>query len=87
MSVPCRVSAVTWLSCQTPPPPGRSQVEWRVNGSRLEPSERVEMATQGGQTTLDIPISVRGDSGTYTLTLTNDHGEDSASATVTVLGR
>ena len=57
-----------------------------MNGKVLEPSERVELATQGQQTTLDIPFSVRSDSGQYTLTLTNDHGSDSATATVTVLG-
>ncbi|KAF0296563.1 Twitchin [Amphibalanus amphitrite] len=65
----------------------KPKVEWRVDGSVLEPSERVELATQGGQTTLDIPFSVRSDSGQYTLTLTNDHGSDSATATVTVLDK
>ena len=64
----------------------RSQVQWQVNGKVLEPSERVDLQTYGNHTTLDIPFSLRSDSGPYRLTLSNELGSDSAQATVTVLG-
>ena len=58
-----------------------------MNGKVLEPSERVDLQTYGGHTTLDIPFSLRSDSGPYRLTLSNELGSDSAQATVTVLGQ
>ena len=67
--------------------PVHTQVQWQVNGKVLEPSERVDMQTYGNHTTLDIPFSLRSDSGPYRLTLSNELGSDSAQATVTVLGQ
>ena len=61
-------------------------MQWQVNGKVLEPSERVDLQTYGSHTTLDIPFSLRSDSGPYRLTLSNELGSDSAQATVTVLG-
>ncbi|XP_037071181.1 LOW QUALITY PROTEIN: twitchin-like [Pollicipes pollicipes] len=65
----------------------KPKVEWKVNGKVLKPSDRVELMTYGQQTTLDIPFSLRSDSGKYTLTLSNELGSDSATATVTVLDK
>ena len=58
-----------------------------MNGKVLEPSERVDLQTYGNHTTLDIPFSLRSDSGPYRLTLSNELGSDTAQATVTVLGQ
>ena len=63
------------------------QIQWQVNGKVLEPSERVDLQTYGNHTTLDIPFSLRSDSGPYRLTLSNELGSDTAQATVTVLGQ
>ena len=36
---------------------------------------------------LHVPVSVRGDTGKYTVTLKNDHGEDQGDINVIVLGK
>ncbi|KAF0299363.1 Twitchin [Amphibalanus amphitrite] len=65
----------------------KPKVQWQVSGKVLEPSERVDLQTFSGHTTLDIPFSLRSDSGPYRLTLSNELGSDSAQATVTVLDK
>lgn len=65
----------------------RPTAKWSVDGKVIEPSDRVDMTVSKDHVTFDIPFSVRSDTGRYTLTLTNDLGSFSASATVTVLDR
>lgn len=61
--------------------------KWTNNGKTIESSDRVDMTVSKDHITFDIPFSVRSDAGRYTLTLTNELGSFSASATVTVLDR
>ncbi|CAG2161698.1 unnamed protein product [Oppiella nova] len=60
---------------------------WTINGKSVANDNRMDVSGTAGQTILDIPTSVRSDSGTFTLTLENPYGKVSASATVTVLDR
>lgn len=60
---------------------------WSIDGTRIEPSPRVDMSVTNTHVYFDIPFSLRTDSGRYTLKLTNDLGSTSCSANVTVLGK
>lgn len=64
----------------------RPTVHWSVNGKTIESGSRVDIQIYNSQVIFEIPFSVRGDTGRYTLTLENDLGKCSASAHVTVLG-
>lgn len=44
------------------------------------------MDTTGDRTRLEIPVSQRGDTGTYKITARNPYGEDSADIKVIVVG-
>lgn len=60
-------------------------ISWSINGKVVLPDDtRVETTSTSGTAIINIPSSVRGDSGTFKLTLRNPYGEVSASATVTV---
>lgn len=50
-------------------------------------SDRVDVTTSSTEASLDIPSSLRSDTGRYTLTLENNLGSVSASANVTVVDR
>lgn len=65
----------------------RPKVKWSVNGKPIEPGVRADIQTFGNQTVFEILFSVRNDTGRYTLTLENELGQCSASASVTVLGK
>ena len=60
---------------------------WTINGKSVLTDKRIDVSSTSAQVILDIPHSVRSDSGTFTLTLENPYGKVSASATVTVLDR
>ncbi|CAH2099215.1 unnamed protein product [Euphydryas editha] len=62
-------------------------VEWQINGKPVHPSDRIDIQVLHNRVILDIPFSVRADGGVYKLTLKNDLGVCSASATVTVLDK
>lgn len=63
-------------------------VSWSINGKVVLPGDvRIETSSTSATAIINIPQSVRGDSGTYKLTLTNPYGDVSASAKVTVLDR
>lgn len=47
---------------------------WSCDGTRLLADARHEMYTTNTETSFEIPFSVRGDTGRYTLTLENEHG-------------
>ena len=60
----------------------------QVNGKVVDLNDtRVHQVTYERQILFDIPFSLRSDTGKYTVTLENDQGSTSASATVTVLDR
>ncbi len=59
-------------------------VEWAINGKPMKPTNRIVTATKDEITSLKIPISARTDSGKYTVTAKNPHGEDSADIEVLV---
>lgn len=64
----------------------KPKASWSVDGSKIEPSPRVDMNVTNTHVNFEIPFSVRADSGRYTLKLVNDQGAASCSANVTVLG-
>lgn len=65
----------------------KPEVTWEVGGKKLESSSRINQEYFQNQVILDIPFSVRADTGRYTLTLKNNLGTCSCSANVTVLDR
>lgn len=65
----------------------RPTFKWEAHGKELQPDTRTHMQLYNGELTFEIPFSVRGDSGRYNLTLTNDSGIFSAGANVTVLDK
>lgn len=65
----------------------RPIVKWAVHGKEIEAGNRAHFQLYNNEITFEIPFSLRSDSGRYTLTLTNDSGTCSASASVTVLDR
>ena len=62
---------------------------WTIKGQDVQPGEdkRVECENIASSAIINIPNSVREDSGQYKLTLKNPYGECFASAKVTVLDR
>lgn len=61
---------------------------WSINGKVVLPADqRVEVESTSTTAIINIPSSVREDSGSYTLTLRNPYGDVSASAKVTVLDK
>lgn len=58
-----------------------------IDGKVVVSNERVDVTTTSTEACLDIPVSIRGDTGRYTLTLENNLGSVSASANVTVVDR
>lgn len=61
--------------------------KWTLNGKEISSSNRIDMAVYNNKVSFDISSALRTDGGRYTLTLTNDLGSCSASATVTVLDK
>ncbi|GBN20312.1 Twitchin, partial [Araneus ventricosus] len=59
-------------------------VDWAVNDKRLPPTNRIQTKTTEDSISLSIPVTQRSDSGKYTVTAKNAHGEDSADITVLV---
>jgi hypothetical protein len=60
--------------------------KWTINGTPLLQDGRADLSTTEHETVLDIPFSIRSDSGVYSLTLKNEIGHCTAFANVTVLG-
>lgn len=58
---------------------------WTINGKPV--TARVDCASTSTVCTLDIPVSVRDDTGRYTLELANEYGKTSGTAQVTVMGK
>lgn len=66
----------------------RPSFKWSVNGKEIPVgTERVDQQLYHNEISFEIPFSVRGDSGRYTLTISNELGECTASADCTVLDR
>lgn len=63
------------------------KAQWAINFKDIVSDARIDLSTTSTETTLDIPFSVRTDSGTYSLTLVNELGSVTASANVSVLGK
>ena len=59
-------------------------VTWTINKEPIRPTNRIETKTKDEITSLKIPVSQRSDTGIYTITATNPHGEDSADIDVLV---
>ena len=62
-------------------------VEWQFNNGNLPDLNRIKEDTIIGMTSLCIGKSVRSDSGTYTLTARNEHGEISADIQLIVMDK
>ncbi|KAL1383363.1 hypothetical protein pipiens_013162 [Culex pipiens pipiens] len=60
---------------------------WKRNGVVIPESQRVIREDYNNEVSLEIPFSIRDDSGMYTLIVKNECGEFSASAHVTVLDK
>ncbi|XP_050099309.1 twitchin isoform X9 [Anopheles aquasalis] len=60
---------------------------WKRNGALIPESQRVIREVYNNEVSLEIPFSVRDDTGLYTLIVKNECGEFSASANVTVLDK
>uniref|UniRef100_A0AAG5CTD6 Twitchin n=1 Tax=Anopheles atroparvus TaxID=41427 RepID=A0AAG5CTD6_ANOAO len=60
---------------------------WKRNGAVIPESQRVIREVYNNEVSLEIPFSVRDDTGMYTLIVKNECGEFSASANVTVLDK
>lgn len=64
------------------------KIVWQVNGASLTSSERTKIDnSKEHNTKLNTEDSVRGDSGTYKIIATNEHGTDEAEVKVVVLGK
>ncbi|CAG2106083.1 unnamed protein product, partial [Medioppia subpectinata] len=63
------------------------EVKWEINTTELKASSRVSIENSPKNTLLIIKQAVRGDSGKFTLTLTNSSGTCSACADVVVLDK
>lgn len=76
---------IAWdLPIEASPKP---KAQWVCNGKEIQASERVDMYVSTSKCTFEIPFSARTDTGTYTLTLTNNLGSFSASAQVLVIDK
>ncbi|XP_015183294.1 PREDICTED: twitchin isoform X5 [Polistes dominula] len=62
-------------------------VEWCKNGKTLTETLRASTETKSDRTQLLVDKSIRDDSGTYTVTASNEHGKDSADIEVTVVDK
>ncbi|KHN73749.1 Twitchin [Toxocara canis] len=61
------------------------RASWKLNDKSLDSNEHISIASVAKNSEIKIGSSVRGDTGTYTITVENEHGKDRASCTVTVL--
>lgn len=52
----------------------KPKATWTCDGVQIVADARHEMYTTNTETTFEIPFSVRGDTGRYSLTLENEHG-------------
>lgn len=52
----------------------KPKATWTRDGVQIVADARHEMFTTNTETSFEIPFSVRGDTGRYTLTLENEHG-------------
>uniref|UniRef100_A0AC34GPF1 Twitchin n=1 Tax=Panagrolaimus sp. ES5 TaxID=591445 RepID=A0AC34GPF1_9BILA len=64
------------------PPP---TVAWKVNNTPFDGTDHAELIAKDYSSAISILSSVRGDSGTYSITVSNEYGTDSGSCNVTVL--
>lgn len=65
------------------PPPTK---KWSLNGMVVTSTERLKITIEDYNIKFAVRSAKREDTGTYTLTATNEHGTDSATVKVTVLG-
>ncbi|EJW78469.1 hypothetical protein WUBG_10622 [Wuchereria bancrofti] len=63
----------------------KPEVSWKINDAVFTGTNRIEIITKDGNSKIVIPSSIRGDTGTYTIQVENEHGKDRATCTVTVL--
>uniref|UniRef100_A0A1I7VVS1 non-specific serine/threonine protein kinase n=1 Tax=Loa loa TaxID=7209 RepID=A0A1I7VVS1_LOALO len=61
------------------------KASWKINETLFTGTDRIEIITKDKTSEIMIPSSVRGDTGTYTIQVENEHGKDKASCIVTVL--
>ena len=57
-----------------------------MNFQSIEPGDKATVVNQEYHCTLTYKDAVRKDSGIYTITVTNEHGSDTADIDVVVLG-
>lgn len=58
---------------------------WKINDSTFNGTDRAELVTGDHKSAIDIVSSVRSDTGSYSITVQNEYGTDSAKCNVTVL--
>lgn len=61
------------------------KASWKMNDIFFDGTDRIEIVTKDKSSKIVIPSSVRGDTGTYSIQVENEHGSDKASCHVTVL--
>jgi hypothetical protein len=62
-------------------------VTWTKDGKPLEDSPRVQQQSGEEQALMNIPVSQRGDTGKYAVTVSNPFGEDTGFINVIVLDK
>lgn len=70
------------LTCTASGP--EMNIRWLKDGNHIEKGPRVRILVNEGILTLEIPRAMASDSGEYTCLITNQNGEASTSAIVTV---
>lgn len=65
------------------PPP---KVTWTFGGKQVDATDRVKIDNPDYMTKFSVKRTLRGDTGTYTITAVNDSGQDTAELEVVVLG-
>lgn len=58
---------------------------WKINDVTFNGTDRAELRTTDHRSQIDIMSSVRSDTGTYSITVQNEYGVDSAKCNVVVL--
>ncbi len=66
------------------PPP---EIEWTFHGKPVESTDRLKVESKDYQTKFLVKRAIRGDTGTYVITASNESGTDTADVHVTVLDR
>ena len=65
----------------------QADISWKKDNILIEPSENISIEAKGNVKVLIIKKTQQEDTGLYTVTATNEAGEDSCSANLSVKGK